>query len=147
MQICWSMSIVIWSEQLPRKKDALGREGSVQLSLSLCLFVPRSAWAASSQPRAWRMDLIPPQRSFWGIDPWLQTVRSFPPELSRGRSLANELKKSPKFRKTEQHSQISQSHWFFLKKRKNQVSLFQFSKSHCVHSSSPEISLRKSPYF
>lgn len=77
-----------------------------------------------------------PQRSFWGMDPWLQTVRSFPPGLS----LANELKtkrkkKCPQFRKTRQQSQASQGHCFvgfFLRKK---------IKSHCFSLSKAIVSM------
>ena len=58
--------------------------------------------------------------------------------------------KSPKFRKPRQQSQISWSHWFFfffLRKSSLTVSVHQKPLCPRVHSSSPEMSLRKSRCF
>ena len=97
----------------------------LSVSLTHSVSCTHRAWTASSRLRAWRMDLIHthPRGVF---EEWILDFRlwgSFPPGLSRGRSLANELKpertagnnkKSPKFRKPRQQSQMSWSHWFFF---------------------------------
>ena len=132
----------------------------LSVSLTHSVSCTHRAWTPSSRLRAWRMDLshTHPRGVF---EEWILDFRlwgSFPPGLSRGRSLANELKpertagnnkKSPKFRKPRQQSQMSWSHWFFFFLRKSSltVSVYQKPLCPCVHSSSPEISLRKSRCF
>lgn len=87
-------------KSLGQEAQACARARSLSLSLSLsvcltqCLSGQQSTASTEDRPHA-----LIPHRSFWGMDPWLQTVRSLPPGLSRGRSLANELKKKKKERK------------------------------------------------
>ena len=110
MRICQSRSALVEQESSLLKNEALSEEALLSPSpspfscpspsLSFCLLYTQSV---SSQWSATSMEDGPyphtPQRSFWGMDPWLQTVRSFPPGLSRGRPLAKELNEKKKKKK------------------------------------------------
>ncbi|KAM7332089.1 hypothetical protein ACRRTK_008797 [Alexandromys fortis] len=77
------------------------------------------------------------------MDPRFQTVRSFPPGLSRGRSLANE------HQVRTQEIRVAQTcppKSLAAEKQENGVSLSQFGKL-CVHSSSVGMNFRNLTIF
>lgn len=152
--ICRSaMSVCVESESLLSKKEGFGLRRLrpvVFPSSSLCLSVPHRAWAASSQPK--HGGLTSSAHPTKGVsEEWIFDFRLWDLSLldspEAGPWQMNYKKRSPKFRKTKQHSQISQSLGFLKKgkRKKKSISLSEFRKGLCVHSP-PAASLRKSHY-
>lgn len=106
---------------------------SLFLTLSVCTTQRLSSRKSDPQHGGWTSSTLTPKeflRNGSSTSNW---------EISSSRTLQRQVpgKRTLKKKKV-QHNQINQSRWFLKKKKeneKNQVSLFQFSKSLCVHSS------------